>query len=53
MNKRILIIEDDKDIRDILKYNLEKEKGVSILTAAAEDEGLKSELTRWSHAFNI
>jgi two-component system alkaline phosphatase synthesis response regulator PhoP len=41
MNKRILIIEDDNDIRDILKYNLEKERGVSTLTAGTGDEGLK------------
>lgn len=41
MNKRILIVEDDKDIRDILKYNLEKERGVSVLTSATGDEGLK------------
>jgi DNA-binding response OmpR family regulator len=49
MNKRILIVEDDKDIRDILKYNLEKERGVSVLTAAAGDEGLKLALEARPH----
>ncbi|MFN8006504.1 MAG: response regulator transcription factor [Terriglobia bacterium] len=49
MNKRILVIEDDKDIRDILKYNLEKERGVSVLTAATGDEGLKLALEARPH----
>jgi two-component system, OmpR family, alkaline phosphatase synthesis response regulator PhoP len=49
MNKRILIIEDDKDIREILKYNLEKEREISVLTAASGDEGLKLALEAKPH----
>lgn len=40
MNRRILIIEDDKDITEALRYNLEKEKGFSVLAAQSGDEGL-------------
>jgi two-component system alkaline phosphatase synthesis response regulator PhoP len=40
MNKRILIIEDDKDITEALRYNLEKEKGFSVLAAQSGDDGL-------------
>src|SRR5258706_2796936 len=40
MNKRILIIEDEKDIVEALRYNLEKEKGFSVLSASSGDEGL-------------
>jgi DNA-binding response OmpR family regulator len=40
MNRRILIIEDDKDITEALRYNLEKEKGFSVLAAQTGDEGL-------------
>ena len=40
MNKRILIIEDDKDIVEAVRYNLEKEKGFSVLPAYSGDEGL-------------
>jgi DNA-binding response OmpR family regulator len=40
MNKRILIIEDDKDITEAIRYNLEKEKGFSVLAAHTGDEGL-------------
>ncbi len=40
MNKRILIIEDDRDITEAIRYNLEKEKGFSVLTAGSGDEGL-------------
>ena len=41
MNKRILIIEDDKDIVEAVRYNLEKEKGFSVLAAHSGDEGLQ------------
>ena len=41
MNKRILIIEDDKDIVEAVRYNLEKEKGISVLAAHSGDEGLQ------------
>jgi len=40
MIKRILIIEDDKDIVEALKYNLEKEKAYSVLSAETGDAGL-------------
>jgi two-component system, OmpR family, alkaline phosphatase synthesis response regulator PhoP len=40
MNKRILVIEDDKDITEAIRYNLEKEKGFSVLSALTGDEGL-------------
>ena len=39
MNKRILIIEDDKDIVEALRYNLEKEKGFSVLSANRATKG--------------
>jgi DNA-binding response OmpR family regulator len=41
MNKRILIIEDEKDIVEALRYNLEKEKGFSVLSASSGDDGVK------------
>ncbi len=40
MNKRVLVIEDDKDITEAIRYNLEKEKGFSVLSAQTGDEGL-------------
>ena len=40
MNKRILVIEDEKDIVEALRYNLEKEKGFSVLSANTGDEGV-------------
>ena len=40
MKKRILIIEDDKDIVEAIRYNLEKERGFSVLAAPTGDEGL-------------
>jgi len=40
MKKRILIIEDDKDITEALRYNLEKEKDFSVMIAHTGDEGL-------------
>ena len=40
MKKRILIIEDDKDIVEAIRYNLEKERGFSVLSAKTGDEGL-------------
>jgi two-component system, OmpR family, alkaline phosphatase synthesis response regulator PhoP len=41
MTKRILIIEDDKDIVEAVRYNLEKEKGFSVLAAHSGDDGLR------------
>ncbi|MEW5975017.1 MAG: response regulator transcription factor [Acidobacteriota bacterium] len=40
MSKRILIIEDDKDIAEAVRYNLEKERGFSVIVAKTGDEGL-------------
>ena len=40
MNKRVLITEDDKDIIEAIRYNLEKEKGFSVLSAQTGDEGV-------------
>jgi two-component system alkaline phosphatase synthesis response regulator PhoP len=40
MNKRVLVIEDDKDITEAIRYNLEKEKGFSVLAAHSGDEGI-------------
>jgi len=40
MNKRVLVIEDDKDITEAIRYNLEKEKGFSVLAAHTGDEGV-------------
>ncbi|MCF7877176.1 MAG: response regulator transcription factor [Candidatus Omnitrophica bacterium] len=39
MNKRILIVEDDKNILKLIKYNLEKE-GFSVFTAITGEDGL-------------
>ncbi len=39
MATRVLIIEDEKDIVRLLKYNLEKE-GYSVLSAADGEAGL-------------
>jgi two-component system alkaline phosphatase synthesis response regulator PhoP len=41
MTKRILIIEDDKDIVEAVRYNLEKEKGFSVRAAHSGEEGLE------------
>jgi two-component system, OmpR family, alkaline phosphatase synthesis response regulator PhoP len=41
MHKRILIIEDDPDIVEAIRYNLEKEKVFSLLSARTGDEGLE------------
>jgi two-component system, OmpR family, alkaline phosphatase synthesis response regulator PhoP len=49
MNKRILIIEDDKDIVEAVRYNLEKEKGFSVLAAHSGDEGLQLALQMKPH----
>jgi DNA-binding response OmpR family regulator len=40
MNRRVLVIEDDKDITEAIHYNLEKEKGFSVLVAHTGDEGV-------------
>ena len=41
LRKRILIIEDDEDIALSLKYNLEKEGGYAVATAADGETGLR------------
>ncbi len=40
MAKRILIIEDDKDIAEAVRYNLEKDRAFSVTVAQTGDEGL-------------
>jgi two-component system alkaline phosphatase synthesis response regulator PhoP len=40
MTKTVLIVDDEKDIRDLLAYNLSKE-GFAVLTAADGNEALK------------
>jgi two-component system alkaline phosphatase synthesis response regulator PhoP len=49
MIKRILIIEDDKDIVEALRYNLEKEKGFSVISAQTGDSGLAMALETHPH----
>jgi two-component system alkaline phosphatase synthesis response regulator PhoP len=49
MKKRILIIEDDKDITEALRYNLEKEKGFTVSIAHTGDEGLNLALQTKPH----
>ncbi len=49
MIKRILIIEDDKDIVEALRYNLEKEKGFSVISAQSGDSGLAMALETHPH----
>lgn len=39
--KRILVIEDDKDIQELVRYNLEKE-GYAVTLAASGEAGLKA-----------
>ena len=40
MAKRILIVEDERDVVKLLRYNLEKEKGFSVLSDNSGDEGM-------------
>lgn len=40
MKKQILVIEDDPDIVEAIRYNLEKEKGFSVLAAEDGDKGM-------------
>ena len=40
MSQQILIVEDEADIRELLRFNLERE-GFSVLEAADGNEGLK------------
>jgi len=49
MKKRILIIEDDKDITEALRYNLEKEKSFTVSVAHTGDEGLNLALQTKPH----
>lgn len=41
MNFRILVVDDEKDIVDLLKYNLEKEKEFEVITALNGKDALK------------
>jgi two-component system, OmpR family, alkaline phosphatase synthesis response regulator PhoP len=49
MLKRILIIEDDKDIVEALRYNLEKDKKFSVLSALTGDAGMVLALETHPH----
>ncbi len=42
MNFKILVVDDEKDIVDLLKYNLEKEKEFEVITAHNGKEALAS-----------
>lgn len=42
MKKKILVVDDEKDIVDILKYNLERENEFEVLTAANGREALEA-----------
>ena len=41
MNYRVLVVDDEKDIVDLLKYNLEKEKEFVVITASNGKEALE------------
>lgn len=41
MSKRILIVDDDDDIRDVVQISLEEFAGWSVVTAASGREGLQ------------
>jgi len=45
LNERILIIEDEPDIREVISYNLTKE-GYRVVSAASGEEGLKSAMSQ-------
>ena len=40
MSELVMVIEDEKEIRDLLKYNIERE-GFRVAAAADGEEGLK------------
>ena len=40
MNSRILVVDDEKNIVDIIKYNLKKE-GYDVITAGDGEEAIK------------
>lgn len=42
MKKKILVVDDEKDIVDILKYNLERENDFEVLTASNGKEALEA-----------
>ena len=41
LRRRVLIIEDDEDIANSIKYNLEREGTFEVRVAATGEEGLK------------
>lgn len=45
MKKRILVVDDEKDIVDILKYNLERENEFEVITASDGKEALEAAQT--------
>lgn len=46
-NNRILVVDDEEDLCDILKFNLENE-GLSVDTASSAEEALKMDLSSYS-----
>ncbi|MGB4852044.1 MAG: response regulator [Ignavibacteria bacterium] len=42
MKKKILVVDDEKDIVDILKYNLERENEFEVITASNGKEALEA-----------
>jgi two-component system, OmpR family, alkaline phosphatase synthesis response regulator PhoP len=49
MHRRILIVEDDKDIVEAIRYNLEKEKSFSVMEARTGDTGVSIALETHPH----
>lgn len=45
-NYRILVVDDEEDLCDILKFNLENE-GYEVETANSAEEALKMDLTKF------
>ncbi len=41
MNKKILIVDDEKDIHELLKVHLERIKGVEVVSAYSGEEAVK------------
>lgn len=41
MNKKVLIVDDEKDIQEILKKYIEKTKGIEVISAFTGEEGVK------------
>ena len=50
IDKRILVVDDDRNIREVISMCLHKLKGWEILTAASGQEGLNGISTNYPHA---